>query len=200
MKQYRSIPKQVIKSQQVYMFDKLDGSNIRVEWTKKNGFDKFGSRKRLLGSDQPIMGKAKDLIADFDGIEDIFIKNKWQKVTLFFEFVGPNSFAGTHVEGDDFKLYLIDVNPYKKGILPPREFLKLFSSFRIPKLLYTGNITDEIEQSIRSGTFDGVTDEGVVCKYIKKNQWRAFKIKSDSWLTRLKAKCDAESLSFEDLS
>ena len=52
MKQYPSISHD-IRSVQAYAFDKLDGSNIRAEWHPKKGFWKFGSRTRLLGTDQP---------------------------------------------------------------------------------------------------------------------------------------------------
>ncbi len=41
---------------------------------------------------------------------------------MFYEFAGQNSCFGNHVETDDHKVWLIDANPYKRGILPPREF------------------------------------------------------------------------------
>jgi hypothetical protein len=43
MKTYPSISRDIV-GQPIYAFDKLDGSNIRAEWSKKNGFHKFGSR------------------------------------------------------------------------------------------------------------------------------------------------------------
>lgn len=202
MKQYPSISKKIIKGQPCYTFDKLDGSNIRVEWTKKSGFNKWGSRKRLLGTDQDIISKSPDIFhRDFEGIEEIFKKNKWEKVTLFFEFYGDNSFAGTHDPNDNHKLYLIDVNPYKKGILPPKEFIKMFSDYNCAEYLFHGNITRDIELSIRKSSFEGVTSEGVVCKFItKKGQWSSFKIKSNNWLERLKKKCGDDDKMFERLS
>lgn len=48
MKQYPSIPSGIIKNKSFFCFQKIDGSNIRVEWTKKNGLYKFGTRRRLL--------------------------------------------------------------------------------------------------------------------------------------------------------
>jgi hypothetical protein len=45
-----------------YVFDKLDGSNIRSEWNRKRGFDKYGTRARLLGVDDEIFGEAIPLI------------------------------------------------------------------------------------------------------------------------------------------
>lgn len=38
MQQYPSINKEVIKDLDYYVFDKLDGSNIRVEFSLKKGF------------------------------------------------------------------------------------------------------------------------------------------------------------------
>ena len=43
MQQYPSIGKGIIQDVDYYIFDKLDGSNIRVEFSLKKGFDKFRS-------------------------------------------------------------------------------------------------------------------------------------------------------------
>jgi len=40
MLEYPTIKKEVINIP-IYAFDKIDGSNIRVEWGPKNGFYKF---------------------------------------------------------------------------------------------------------------------------------------------------------------
>jgi hypothetical protein len=73
MKSYPSIPKKVSEDP-VYLFDKLDGSNIRAEWTKKNGFAKFGTRNRLMSPEEPF-GKAIPLIMDTyaQDLEKIFL-------------------------------------------------------------------------------------------------------------------------------
>ncbi len=64
MKTYPSIDGKIV-GKDVYAFDKLDGSNIRAEWTRKTkSFVKFGSRKRLLGEDQGKIAVAKDMISD----------------------------------------------------------------------------------------------------------------------------------------
>ena len=46
MKQYPSIPGlkelEKLKGRKIYVFDKIDGSNIRAEWNPKKGFYKFG--------------------------------------------------------------------------------------------------------------------------------------------------------------
>lgn len=55
MKQYPSINGQISYEFPVYVWDKLDGSNIRAEWSKKNGFYKFGTRERLLDSTDKVL-------------------------------------------------------------------------------------------------------------------------------------------------
>lgn len=82
MKEYPSIPtlptqgsssfahwKRNNNMSEIYAFDKIDGSNIRAEWSSKRGFYKFGSRNRLLGSDQPIINKAEGLIKAQEAID-----------------------------------------------------------------------------------------------------------------------------------
>jgi hypothetical protein len=44
MKEYPSIDRKPRYGVPVYMFEKIDGSNIRVEWSKKKSFYKYGSR------------------------------------------------------------------------------------------------------------------------------------------------------------
>lgn len=48
MKQYPSISHDPVKGSPFYVFDKLDGSNMRVEWHPKKGFWKFGSKTQLV--------------------------------------------------------------------------------------------------------------------------------------------------------
>ena len=62
MKSYPTIPRQNRRLNYAYVFDKLDGSNIRAEWNPKKGFYKFGSRTRLLGTDQEFIAEAQELI------------------------------------------------------------------------------------------------------------------------------------------
>ena len=199
MKTYPSIPKE-IQSGPAYVFDKLDGSNIRVEWSKKKGFHKFGARTRLLGPEEEILGKAYTLIEDFEDLPRIFTKNKWQDVTLFFELHGENSFAGWHDPEDDHQLTLIDVNVYKKGMLPPRDFVKLFANVNSAQLLDYGNINHPFVEEVQSGELEGMTFEGVVCKYVHKNLPKMFKIKNRAWIRRLKEKCGDDVALFDKLS
>lgn len=60
MKTYPSISTQVDFSLSYCVFDKLDGSNLRAEWSPKRGFYKFGSRTQLLTPDQATLWPAQD--------------------------------------------------------------------------------------------------------------------------------------------
>ena len=73
----------------VIAFNKLDGSNIRAEYSKKKGFHKFGTRRRLLDPDEKPFGKAIPLIMRLeDQVSDILKKQRIDRATLFFEFYG----------------------------------------------------------------------------------------------------------------
>ena len=195
MKSYPSIPGKIVDTD-IYAFDKLDGSNIRAEWTRKSGsFVKFGSRKRLLGEDQGKIAASQEMISDLflEELNAIFRDQRYEKVIAFFEFHGPNSFAGHHPDPvGEMKPTLIDVAPYKKGIIPPKEFVKWFSHLDVPELLYRGKANEEFIRSVRRRELEGMTYEGVVCKTQHKigRPHKMFKIKSAAWLLELKDYCD----------
>jgi hypothetical protein len=200
MKSYPSIQKDIQYGIPVYVFDKLDGSNIRAEWDKKKGFWKFGSRNVLIDKSHKFLGESIDLIKEQESaMMKILTEQRWEKGIVFFEFFGKNSFAGFHSPEDVKQVSLIDVMPFKQGILSPDEFVELFSE-TIPtaKFLFRGNINQDVEKEIRERKMDGITFEGVICK-VKKNKKidspTMFKIKTYDWLTKLKEHCkDDENL------
>jgi len=201
MKQYPTISEKIDRGLQVYVFDKLDGSNIRAEWSKKAGWYKFGTRRRLMDETDEHLGEAKGLILEGfgDDLDTIFRKQRWDRAVAFFEFWGPNSFAGQHAD-EPHQVTLIDVNPHKKGIEPPRDFLKLFQHLPTPEMLHLGTIGKEVEEQIRNGTLPGMTFEGVVCKGVRKGRHLTmFKIKSRAWLDRLKEWCAGDEHKFQQL-
>ena len=203
MKAYPTIPKNVVRDHQIYTFDKLDGSQIRAEWTRKNGFYKFGSRKVLIDNTHPL-GEAVKLIQNKygDDLSRVFCKKRLDQTLCFFEFFGPNSFAGQH-ENEDHDVVLFDVNIHKKGILDPPDYLKLVGHLEIAKLLYTGRAGKEFEMSVKDGTLEGMTFEGVVCKgkHPKKTPMPLmFKIKSEAWLQKLREFCAGDETKFHQLA
>ncbi len=201
MKSYPSISTK-IKPTRVVAFDKIDGSNIRVEWSNKQGFYKFGSRTRLIDESTYMLGESINLILEnfADDLSAKFAKKRWNRVVAFFEFHGNNSFCGSH-ENEEHKVTLIDVNVYKRGMFEPEEFVNEFGELDIPKVLHLGQLSEELVTTVRNGTLDGMSFEGIVCKYKNKkiNKVDMFKIKNREWLNRLKDRCGNNEALFRKL-
>jgi hypothetical protein len=205
MKQYPSITKDVRQDTYIYAFDKLDGSNIRAEWNYKKGFYKFGSRTQLIDSSNKPLGKSINLIQEkySDDLTRIFKEQRYQDALCFFEFYGPSSFAGLHSENEDQTVILLDVNPYKQGIMEPEQFINLFGSLDIPKVLYQGNVTAELFDSVKQSTLKDMTLEGIVCKGTNDKKTKMpimFKVKSNKWLNLLKEHCKGDESLFTKLA
>jgi hypothetical protein len=195
MKQYLEIqgPNKAPR-QYCIAFDKYDGSNIRAEWTRKRGWDKFGSRKVLMDKSHPL-GDAIDIFLNTygDDLEKIFKKDKLfrncQNVTVFGEYFGPNSFAGWHDPDDEKEVVMFDVSIHKKGMMSPRDFVKMFGHLKIPKIIYEGNFNESFIQDVKDGKYPVI--EGVVVKgnlphgKPPHNLWMA-KVKTKTWLDKLK--------------
>lgn len=206
MKEYPSITKDVRSDINIYAFLKYDGSQIRAEWSQKRGFYKFGSRTRMLGEDDPLLGEAIDLIKNLyeEDLSLIFREQKWDGVVCFFEFFGPQSFAGHHIK-EPHQVILFDVNPFKQGILDPKLFIKFFGHLNIPAVLHYGKCNATFIESVRDGSLENLPEnsEGVVCK--GKDNKRTpmpvmFKIKNRAWLLKLKNHCKGDEKLFHLLS
>jgi hypothetical protein len=202
MKSYPSITREIRSDLPIYAFDKLDGSNIRAEWAPRQGFYKFGSRRRLLNEEQ-LLGEARELVLKkyAQGLTAVFEAERYEAAVCFFEFYGPGSFAGRHRD-EEHTVTLFDVNPYKKGILEPEAFLKLFGHLDTPRLLYRGPADAAFVGAVRSGALPGISGEGVVCK--AKSDKRTpmpilFKIKTNAWIARLKELCGEDEALFREL-
>lgn len=201
MEIYPSILKQPLDIP-IMALDKIDGSCIRAEWTRKNGFSKFGSRKRLLDETDPLLGEAIGLFKESheDILSDIFRKARYERATAFLEFHGEHSFAGYH-EDEPHKLTLFDLHVYKQGILPVGDFLKVMDDrVETPAILYFGKPNQDFLRSVKESTLEGMTFEGVVCKGEVKGKPKSFKVKSQAWLDRLKTKCAGDEALFRTLA
>src|SRR5271166_3879848 len=149
MKAYPSIARDVVNIP-IYAFDKLDGSNIRAEWSRKKGFYKFGTRTRLVDATDLMLGSAPELVTTKyeRDLSDIFKKERYESAVCFFEFWGLKSFAGNHDPDEPHNVTLFDVNPYKKGILDPGAYMDLFGHLDIARLLYRGNPNADFVNSV----------------------------------------------------
>lgn len=114
------------------------------------------------------------------------------KAPLSFASSGARTVSlGGHDPKDEKHLTVIDVNPYKKGILPPDEFLKLFGEFG-PN--YLGNFAwdGDFIQEVKQGEVEGVTFEGVVGKRMDGKQLLMYKLKTQQWIDKVLEKFGTE--------
>jgi hypothetical protein len=189
MKTYPTIEWRPRTLQSSYVFAKLDGSNVRAEWSRKRGFWKFGRRKALLDDSNPWLLEVPDLIMDnwSKELAAVFKGMRLPKATAFFEFWGDNSFAGSH-EDEPHRCTLIDVAAHPKGIMEPRDFVKRFAGLPHADLLHQGPWTRELEEKVRSGTLPGMPFEGVIVKggLISPGRPLMFKVKNGAWFEKLR--------------
>jgi hypothetical protein len=190
MKTYPNIIKSDGRSGLLHTFDKIDGSNLRWEFSKKRGWYKFGTRTRLFDESDLIFGEAISIFNNTmaRSLEKIFDAQRWEKVVVFAEFWGDKSFAGVHEPNDPKFLTIIDVSLHQKGMLDPKEFVKLFGDFG-PK--YFGQIAwnKPFIDEVRSGKFD-VSFEGAVGKAVRNKQIVMFKTKTQAWIDKVKLRYD----------
>jgi hypothetical protein len=179
-------------------FYKHDGSNLRFEWSPKKGFHKFGSRTQMIDSKTPILGLGVELFMDTIADELIEIL-KWkyaskfksiQRITAFAEFLGENSFAGSHEESDEKFLKLFDVFMFQKGFIEPKQFVEYFSNKDwATQAVYNGNLNHDFIEKVRTNTLAGFDlNEGVICKWSDKSGVCMTKIKTLNYLEKLKKK------------
>lgn len=191
MKEYPSIDRPPADGP-VYTFPKYDGSNVRTEWTRKSGMSKFGSRTRLLGIDERPLGEAIPLMREHEAeATRLLHAERVEKAVLYFEFFGENSFAGVHLD-EPHRVVLIDASFHPKGIVDPRDFIRVFDGSGIPTApcIYRGNANSDFIRSVRQGTLPGMTFEGVVCKQSRSKPSHPpamFKVKSEAWIEKVRS-------------
>ena len=193
MKDYPSVPRSVGTAfrqiDNCYVFDKIDGSSMRAEWSKKRGWYKFGRRHGLCDSSNPHLEQVPEMFYS-DLAEDLTrlaTDNRWQHLVVFFEFWGEQSFAGQHFDDDPKHLTVFDVAADKKGILPPKEFLKRFAGYvSTPAFLGRVQWTRGYVEKVRRGEVEGITFEGVVGKSaISKHEIVRAKAKTQAWIDKV---------------
>jgi hypothetical protein len=184
-------------------FYKLDGSNVRVKYTRNKGFSLFGSRHQLFDETHPFLAGAipsfNERYSEF--LNSLFATKQFKdfkEIIVFGEYLGEKSFAGIHDENDKTKKFvLFDVMPiYKDRVefLKPQTFLELFSGkVEIPEVVYEGNLNKEFISLVRENKASIPLEEGVICKGLqtkgsfKGKVWMC-KIKTNHYLEKLKTR------------
>lgn len=192
MKDYPSIPRSSGQTFQeipnAHIFDKLDGSNMRSEWNRKQGWYKHGKRNGLIDASNPHLVQVPKLFEErlAEPLAKLARDNRWQGLLVFYEFWGTNSIAGLHYEQDEKFLTVFDAVPEKRGFLGPQEFRRLFEDV-VPtaRFLGTHNFTRGFVDRVRSGAFDGPTFEGVVAKAGTRHDIVRGKAKTQRWIDRV---------------
>lgn len=189
-------------------FLKYDGTNTHWMWSRGDGFTSFGTRRsrwpltsdgmmsfgRYHGNDL-LYGPALFFDRHLHPAERVIETLPYDRVTLYAEYVGPDSFNGQHKPdpkdrygGMSLILFDIEVDGH---LLPPDEFLdlatKLWPPNAVAKVLYRGKYTGHVGQQVHNATLPGFPPgaEGVVFKGTRQ-PWMA-KAKSEAWETRAKA-------------
>jgi hypothetical protein len=193
--------------QSCYSFVKYDGSNIRAEWSKKRGWYKFGTRKCMIDSSDPIFGRACTLFKEKydDDLAKVFKSEKMfqgvQSVVAFAEFFGSRSFAGMHFPDDpQWDCVLFDLNLHKKGMLGPKEFIDTVGHLKVAELVCHCNLGEELIQDVRKERIDCNSKydikpeipEGVVCKGGKGHDLWMCKIKTERYKAELKKRYEVD--------
>jgi hypothetical protein len=197
MKSYPKIQyfNQGLFGEDIYAFDKLDGSNIRAEWNPKRGWYKFGTRNTMIDERDLQFGEAITLFLNKygDSLPKVFRTNKSYKriesFVVFAEYVGEQSFAGRHNASDPKDIILFDVNQYKHGFVTPKNFVEDFGHLHIPDVIYKGPYTMDFVQTIRDNRYnlkEGVIVKGVLKTKNQKDEVWMVKVKTKEWLQKVK--------------
>lgn len=204
MKHYPSIQHSAKAPHQAcYAFVKYDGSNLRFEWSKKKGWHKFGTRNLLFDESSYVFGPAVPLFLQkyADDLSKVFQKEKSfrsiDRFIVFAEWFGAKSFAGAHEPDDPKDIVLFDVNPHKKGIIGPKQFLDIFGHLPVAECIWNGNLGEELISNVRASNFEFIdfvskydikseVPEGIICKGGDSHNLWMCKIKTQNYLEQLK--------------
>ncbi len=183
-------------------FEKLDGTNVHFDYERDFGWHAFGTRRDWFNltpegeaqfaarhahlADVPAVFRATLAV----GLEAVFRGHpgygEFSSFRAFAEFLGPNSFAGLHRDGDPKRLVLFDVLAEPLGLVGPRQFVADFGHLPSAKVVYEGKFTGQFVLDVRAGKYG--SGEGAVVKGGAggADLWMA-KVKTDAYLGRLRA-------------
>ena len=166
-------------------FYKYDGSNLRWEWSPKQGWHKFGTRKHLFDASDLQFSQAIPIFMDQLADEIVYrtkqiVKNP-HRITAFTEFFGPNSFAGSHLQTDPKELRLFDIYLFKQGLVKPKQFVEVYGSMpQAAEIVYEGQLNKQFIMDVKAGKYP--VFEGVIAK----GSDFMVKIKTDEYFRKLR--------------
>lgn len=179
----------------IIAFDKLDGTQIVSEWTRKRGFSKFSTRREMINHRHHQWGEAVEIFLDkyADSLHNLFKSHKeyreLKNITVYCEYLGENSFSGRHNIDDDKDVILFDIWQHKKGWVEPRVFVNEFAEFGIPRVVYEGLLTNDFFRDVKNNIFglrEGVVAKGTQeTKIVDERVWMV-KLKTDDWFKKLR--------------
>jgi hypothetical protein len=181
----------------VIAFEKIDGSNMRFEYSHKRGFYKFGTKGEMINRQSTPFGFAIDLFLDKyeKNLTEIFHSKTYRNslaFVCFAELYGFKSEFGQHQFGNDvFDITLFDVSEYKHGLIPPRQFLNDFKDVDIPNVIYEGNLNRDFVNRVKTNEFslkEGVVAKGTIPRKKSGDNLYYCKIKTNGWFERLRAR------------
>jgi hypothetical protein len=179
-------------------FEKYDGTNLHWVWEAELGWYAFGTRRDRFDLDDRGMADFKIAHPGLETAVEIFLQNFanalatiWRsdpyyqspEITIFTEYFGARSFAGTHQPDDPKQLVLFDVET-QLGMVEPARFVSDFSSVNIARVIYSGKLTGKFIEDVRTGKY--AVTEGVVCKGKNANGIWMVKVKTNAYMERLK--------------
>lgn len=190
----------------ILAFDKLDGSNFRVEWNRKLskksaftlGFKKYGTRNRVITNTRDQFFEMVEIFEEkyAEKIDERFrthnIFRNADMITLYGEFVGENSFGGFHDWNEDHDIYFFDAFVYKREFISPSDFYSEFRDISMPKLIYKGPLTEQFIREVQENKFN--LKEGVVYKFVEDKRIYRAKIKTHEWLDKIKENFGVEKM------
>jgi hypothetical protein len=181
-------------------FEKYDGTNLHWDWSRALGWHSFGALRDAFALLAVGIEKFTKVHAHLREAVEVFysglateiecVLQRYARyhdvecVTIFTEFLGPNSFAGLHKSDDPKELILFDVQVEPFGMIGPEQFAADFGHLPIAKVVYRGKLTGKFCDDVRQGKYD--VNEGVVCKGGMGSDTWMVKIKTYAYLERLK--------------
>ncbi len=179
---------------EAHVFDKLDGRQIRVQWSKKKGWHLYGSKTRLFDASDKEYARAIPLFEHglAEPLAKVAVDNKWPTCVAVCEYWSNKSLGGLLLPDDEMKVSLIDLGT-KDGFVDPKEYVRMLFKLYIPAATYLGPYkwTRGFVEDVWQGQWahaDFVTFEGVVGKSSSRRDGLIMaKAKQRIWVDRIRA-------------